>query len=165
MVLPTEPRATPVASKPYDLFLKHHKFVKKELTKFLEAGLIERSLSPYAALVIVVPHKTPPRSSLIETKGLVIDYCEVNKQLPKVQTVQAKPKGIIVFIETAKIDPIWVKLKGARYFSSPNIKLGIITFLYTQSQDQKLHLFVLMINFSGKELAMKLHMPQVFSYP
>ena len=48
MVLPTEPGVGPVASKPYDLSLKHHKFVK-ELTNLLEAGLIERSLSPYAA--------------------------------------------------------------------------------------------------------------------
>ena len=79
MVLPTEPGATPVASKPYDLPLKHHKFVKEELTNLLEAGLIERSLSPYAAPTIVVPHKAPPGSSLNKAKRLVIDYHELNK--------------------------------------------------------------------------------------
>ena len=60
MVLPTEPGAAPVASKLYDLPLKHHKFFKEELTNLLEVGLIERSLSPYAAPIIVVPHKAPP---------------------------------------------------------------------------------------------------------
>ena len=40
MVLPTDPGAAPVASKPYDLSLKHHKFVKEELMNLLEAGLI-----------------------------------------------------------------------------------------------------------------------------
>ena len=41
---------------------------------------------------------------------------------------------------------------------------GTVTFLYTHSQDQKVHLFVLMVNFSGKELVIEVHMPQVFSY-
>ena len=83
MVLPTEPGAVPVASKPYDLTFKHHKFVIEELTNLLEADLIERSLSPYTTPIIVVPHKAPPESSLTETKRLVIDYHELNKQLPK----------------------------------------------------------------------------------
>ena len=113
MVLPTEPGAAPVASKPHDLPLKHHKFVKEELMNLLEVGLIERSLSPYAAQIIVVHHKVPPRSSLTETKRLVIDYHELNKQPLKVQIVQAKSKGSIALIETAKIDHIQAKLKGA----------------------------------------------------
>ena len=64
MVLFTEPGAAPVASKHYDLPLKHNKFVKEELTNLLEAELIKRSLSPYTAPVIVVPHKTPSGGSL-----------------------------------------------------------------------------------------------------
>ena len=90
MVLPTESGTAPVASKPYYLPLIHHKFVKEELTILLEVGLNGRSLSLYAVSVIVVPHKAPPGSSLTETKTLVIDYCELNKQLSKVQTAQAK---------------------------------------------------------------------------
>ena len=87
MVLPTEPGAATVASKPYDLPLKHHKVVNKELTNLLEAGFIERSINPYTAPIIVVTCKAPPGSSLMETKTLAIDYHELNKQLPKVQTV------------------------------------------------------------------------------
>ena len=87
-------------------------------------GLIERSLSPYAAPMRVLPHKAPPGTSLMETKRLVIDCCELNKQLANVQTAQAKSKGSIVLIETAKIDHIWAKLKGAKYFSSLNIRSG-----------------------------------------
>ena len=85
MVLPTEPGAAPVASKLYALPLKHHKFIKEELI-LMEAGLIERSLGPFAAQIMVVPHKAPAGSSLTDIKRLVIDYSEVNKQLPKVQT-------------------------------------------------------------------------------
>ena len=131
----------------------------------LEAGLIERSPSPYAATIIVVPHKAPPGSSLTETKRLVIDYLELNKQLPKVQTVYAKYKGSIVLIEIAKIDHIWAKLKGAWYFSSLDTRSGYHYSSIHPASKPILHLFVLMINFSGKELIMELHMPQVFSYP
>ena len=62
---------------------------------------------------MVVPCKAPAGSSLTQVKRLVIDYQELNKQLPKVQMVQAKAKGTIALIETAKLDPIWAKLKGA----------------------------------------------------
>ena len=124
MVLPTEPGAAPAASKPYDLSLKHQKFIKEELTNLMEAGLFEGSLSPYAALIIVVPCKAPPGSFLTETKRLVFDYHELNKQLPKVQTAQAKFKGSIALIETAKIDHSWTKLKGAKYFSALDFRSG-----------------------------------------
>ena len=46
MVLPTEPGATQVVSKPYNLPLKHHKFIKEELMNLIEAGLTERSIIP-----------------------------------------------------------------------------------------------------------------------
>ena len=36
MVLPTEPEAAPVASKPYDLPFKYHSFVKEDLMNLLE---------------------------------------------------------------------------------------------------------------------------------
>ena len=124
MVLCTEPGPAPLASKPYDFPHKHHKFVKEELTNLLEAGLIERSLSLYGAPIIVVPCKAQPGSSLTKMKKLVTDYHELNKQLPKVKTAHAKSKGSIALIETARIDHIWAKLKGAKYLSSLDIRSG-----------------------------------------
>ena len=47
-------------------------------------------MSPYAAPIIVVLRKSKPGIPLTETKRLVIDYREMNKQIPKVQTTQAK---------------------------------------------------------------------------
>ena len=52
-------------------------FVKEELINLLEVGLIERSLSPYVAPTLVVPHKAPPGSSSTETKGFVLDHSEL----------------------------------------------------------------------------------------
>ena len=47
----------PVAQNPYTLPLKHHKWVQKEIEMLEKAGVIERSLSPWASPVIVVPKK------------------------------------------------------------------------------------------------------------
>ena len=53
MKIETDPKFPPVTSKPYLLPIKHHKFVKEGTRNLLEAGLIECSISLYAA---PVPH-------------------------------------------------------------------------------------------------------------
>ena len=68
MAIDTDPNLLPVTSKPYPLPLKHHKLVKEEVENLLEAGLIERSMSPYAAPIIVVPRKSKPGVFLAERK-------------------------------------------------------------------------------------------------
>ena len=50
----------PVAQNPYTLPLKHHEWVRKEIETLEKAGVIERSLPPWASLVIVVPKKSVP---------------------------------------------------------------------------------------------------------
>ena len=57
MTIETDTELPPVASKPFPLPLKHHKFVKEEIENLLEAGLIERSVSHYAAPIIVFSRK------------------------------------------------------------------------------------------------------------
>ena len=63
-------------------------------------------MSPYATPIIVLPQKSKPDATLAETKRLLIDYWELNKQVPKGQTMQAKLKGLAL-IETVKIDHLW----------------------------------------------------------
>ena len=50
----------PIAQNPYTLPLKHHEWVRKEIETLEKAGVIERSLSPWASPVIVVPKKSAP---------------------------------------------------------------------------------------------------------
>ena len=59
-------------------------------------------MSPYAASIIVASRKSKPGEALAEDKRLVIDYSELNKQIPKVQTTQAKSNGSVALIEMAK---------------------------------------------------------------
>ena len=50
----------PVTQNPYTLPLKHHELVRKEIDTLEKAGVIERSQSPWASPVIVVPKKSVP---------------------------------------------------------------------------------------------------------
>ena len=66
----------PVAQNPYTLLLKHHEWVRKEIETLQKAGVIERSLSPWASPLIVVPKKSVPDEPL--RRRLCVDYRKVN---------------------------------------------------------------------------------------
>ena len=57
----------PVAQNPYTLPLKHYEWVRREIETLEKAGVIERSLSPWASLVIVVPKKSAPEQTSTKT--------------------------------------------------------------------------------------------------
>ena len=50
----------PIASKLYTLPLKHYDWVQKEIETLERAGIIERSISPWASPVVKVPKKSAP---------------------------------------------------------------------------------------------------------
>ena len=56
MEIDTE-NSVPLAQSPYTLPLKHYDWVRNEIETLEKAGVIERSLSPWASPVIVVPKK------------------------------------------------------------------------------------------------------------
>ena len=47
----------PITQKPYTFPLKHAKWVQKELEILEKAGVIVRSVSPWASPIVVVPKK------------------------------------------------------------------------------------------------------------
>ena len=50
----------PVVQSPYTLPLKYYEWVRKEIETLEKAGVIVKSLSPWASLVIVVLKKSAP---------------------------------------------------------------------------------------------------------
>ena len=62
----------PVSQKPYPIAMKHYNWVKEEIDKLLEAGVIRNSHSSWSAPIIVVPKGDGG-------KHLVIDYRALNK--------------------------------------------------------------------------------------
>ena len=62
----------PIASKPYTLPLKHYDWVQKEIVTLERAGIIERSISPWASPVVIVPKKSAPGEP--PRRRMCVDY-------------------------------------------------------------------------------------------
>ena len=76
-----------VSQKPYLVAVKHYNWVKEEIDKLLEAGVIRNSHSSWSAPIIVVPKGD-------RGKCLVIDYIALNKvtrkfvwPIPKIEDI------------------------------------------------------------------------------
>ena len=51
----------PIASRPYTLPLKHYEWVRNEITTLERAGIITKSISPWASPVVIVLKKSSPQ--------------------------------------------------------------------------------------------------------
>ena len=112
----------PICQKPYNLPLKHREWVQKELETLEKAGVIVRSISPWASPIIVVPKKTelgePPR------RRSSVDYRVINSLLPKIQKAHSKAKGVLTLVPLPQIDHIYARLKGFKIFSTFDLRSG-----------------------------------------
>ena len=105
----------PVCQRPYNLPLKHIDWVQKELDTLEKAGVITRSVSPWASPIVIVPKRTalgePPK------KRLCVDYRVINSLIPKVNKAHSKEKGVLTLVPLPKIDEIYARLKGSKVYS------------------------------------------------
>ena len=85
--------------------MKHYNWVKEEIDKLLEAGVIRNSHSSWSAPIIVVPKGDGG-------KCLIIDYRALNKVMRKF--VWPMPK----------VEDIFSQLNGAKYFSTLDLRAG-----------------------------------------
>ena len=80
----------PLVCQRHNLPLKHIYWVQKELDTLEKAGVITRSVSPWASPIVIVPKRTalgePPK------KRLCVDYRVINSLLPKVNKAHSKAK-------------------------------------------------------------------------
>ena len=95
----------PVSQKPYPVAMKHYQWVKEEIDKLLEAGVIRNSHSSWSAPIIVVPKGDGG-------KRLVIDYRALNKVTRKFMWPMPK------------VEDIFSQLNGAKYFSILYLRAG-----------------------------------------
>ena len=95
----------PVSQNLYPVAMKHYNWVKEEIDKLLEAGVIRNSHSSWSALIIVVPKGDGG-------KHLVIDYRALNKVTRKF--VWPMPK----------VEDIFSQFNGAKYFSTLDLRAG-----------------------------------------
>ena len=111
----------PVSSRPYTLALKHHRWVQEEIETLERVGIITKSMSPWASPIVIVPKKSQPGEP--PKKRLCIDFRKINDLQQKVIT-EGKSKGCLSLIPLPKIDEMYAKLKGAKFFLTIDLRSG-----------------------------------------
>ena len=111
----------PVSSRPYTLPLKHYEWVQREIESLERAGVITKSMSKWASPIVIVPKKSAPREPL--KRRLCVDFRKVNELQQEVITA-GKTKGQISIHPLPKIDEMYAKLKGAKVFSTIDLRSG-----------------------------------------
>ena len=110
-----------VSSRPYTLALKHHKWVQEEIKMLERAGMIAKSMSPWASPIVIVPKKSQPGEP--HKKRLCIDFRKIN-DLQQEVIMEGKSKGCLSLILLPKIDEMYAKLKGTKFFSTIDLRSG-----------------------------------------
>ena len=116
----------PITQKPYTLPLKHTEWVQRELEILEKAGVIVRSVSPWASPIVVVPKRTAPGEP--PKQRLCVDYQALNSLLPPIKKAFFKAKGILTLVALPKIDEIYARLKGSNIYFTFDMKKWILSY-------------------------------------
>ena len=114
----------PICQKPYTLPPKHYSWVQQEIETLEHAGVIKKSISPWASPIVVVPKKSapgePPRCRMC------VDFRIINELQPKMQMVdkQTDTQGNLSLIPLPKIDEMYANLCGAKIFTTLDLHSG-----------------------------------------
>ena len=112
----------PKCQKPYTLALKYYEWVQKEAEQLERAGVIIRSVSPWASPIVIVLKKSAPDKP--PRRRMCIDFQKLNALQPAVVKVDSKAKGNLTLHPLLKINELYVKLKGAKIFSALDLTNG-----------------------------------------
>ena len=110
-----------VSSRLYTLPLKHYEWAQREIESLEHAGVITKSMSKWASPIVIVPKKSAPGEP--SKRRLCVDFRKVNELQQEVITA-GKTKGQISIHPLPKIDEMYAKLKGAKVFSTIDLRSG-----------------------------------------
>ena len=125
----------PITQKPYTLPLKHTEWVQRELEILEKAGVIVRSVSPWASPIVVVPKRTVPGEP--PKQRSCVDYRALNSLLPLVKKAFSKAKGILTLVPLPKIDEIYARLKGSNIYSTFEMRSGYYHMVLSEKSRPK----------------------------
>ena len=112
----------PMSQRPYGLALKHVQWVQEEIETLERAGVITKSISPWASPIVIVPKKTAPGEP--PRRRMCVDYRMLNFLLPKVEKAHTKAKGVLTLVPIPKIDEIYARLEGSAVYSTFDMRSG-----------------------------------------
>ena len=111
-----------MSQRPYGLALKHVQWVQEEIETLEKAGVITKSISPWASPIVIVPKKTSPGEP--PRRRMCVDYRMLNSLLPKVEKAHTKAKGVLTLVPIPKIDEIYARLEGSAVCSTFDMRSG-----------------------------------------
>ena len=111
----------PIASRPYTLPLKHYERVRKEISTLERAGIITKSISPWASPVVIVPKKSAPGEP--PQRRMCVDFRKLNNTKPEVHNIYGG-KVCISLVPLPKIDELYAKLQCHKIFSTLDLRSG-----------------------------------------
>ena len=112
----------PVCQKPYTLPLKHYNWVQQEIKTLEHAGVIRKSISPWASPIVIVPKKSTPGEP--PCRRMCIDFRKLNDLQTEVCHADSQTGGNISLVPLTKIDEMYGRLKGAKYFTTLDLRSG-----------------------------------------
>ena len=125
----------PITQRPYTLALKHVQWVQEEIEILEKAGIIAKSVSPWASPIVIVPKKTAPGEP--PRRRMCVDYHMLNQLLPKVDKAHSKAKGVLTLVPLPKIDEIYAKLEGSTIYSTFDMRSGYYHLELNQESQPK----------------------------
>ena len=93
----------------YTLPLKHYNWVQQEIETLECAGVIRKSISPWASPIVVVPKKSTPGEP--PHKRMCIDFRKLNDLQPEVCHADSQNGGNILLVPLPKINEMYGRLK------------------------------------------------------
>ena len=125
----------PVSQRPYGLALRHVEWVRQELEALEKAGVITRSVSPWASPIVIVPKKSAPGEP--PKRRMCVDYRALNSLLPPVTKANSKAKGVLTLVPLPKIDEIYAALEGSVVYSTFDMRSGYYHIELTPASKEK----------------------------
>ena len=108
----------PVCQKLYTLPLKHYAWVQQEIETLEQAGVIKKSISPWASPIVAVPKKSAPGEP--PRHRMCIDFRKLNELQPEVHCADSETGGNISLVPLPKIDEMY----GAKIFTTLDLGSG-----------------------------------------
>ena len=126
---------SPVSQRPFSLALKHVDWVRQELEALEKAGVITRSVSPWASPIVIVPKKAAPGEP--PKRRMCVDCRALNSLLPPVTKANSKAKGVLTLVPLPKIDEIYAALEGSVVYSTFDMRSGYYHIELTPASKEK----------------------------
>ena len=121
----------PIASKPYTLPLKHYEWIQREIESLERAGIIERSISPWASPVVIVPKKstsgeTPQKENVhgLPENQQATSRGHQSRQWKRVHITHTTPQNRRTLCQTQRIQSILESRPQVRILPHRTIRIS-----------------------------------------